>query len=448
MGGQGAFSGAAMMNQFALATSSKETLSTLASDTGGSAYLDANDFAPAFTRVQKDISGYYLLGYESTNTARDGKYRRIGVRLKGAPASLGYTVKARAGYYAGTDFAHLGKEDRERALEDQISSAISSTDLPVVASISWFRTASGKFYVPVSIAIPGEFLHLPEVKTPPPSGAADKRTTSLDLLGAIIDEQGRSVGKIRDTMQFTAEQLAAIGEKSVQYQSGVTNLPSGHFKVKVAVRENTNGIMGTFEFPITIPDLKSQTVRVSPIVLSTQLRAAAFGGFPGGGRGGGPPGGFPGGDFPGGGFPGGGPPMDLASRGGGAFARFTDNPLVRNGQEIVQSLTHTVTQGEPLYVYFEVYDPALDPADNLPQLRTSLAFYRGRVKVFETPVVDHVAIDASERHASIFQFQIPSQDLKPGLYTCQVNLADEVSGKFTFARLAVYVMPRPQQSQQ
>jgi VWFA-related protein len=441
VGGQSAFSGAAMMNQFASATSSKETLNTLASDTGGSAYLDANDFGPAFTRVQKDISAYYLIGYESTNTARDGKYRRIGVRLKNAASTAGYTVKARAGYYAGTDFAHLGKDDRERQLEDQIGAAISSTDLPVVASTSWFRTASGRFYVPVSIAVPGDFLHLPESRTPSAAGTADKRTTSLDLLGAIIDEQGRSVGRIRDTMQFTADELAAIGEKSVQYQSGVTNLPAGHFKVKVAVRENTDGVMGTFEFAITIPDLKSQPVRLSPVVLSTQLRAAAFGGMPppGGGRGGGPPGGgFPGGEFPGAGFP----PIDFASRGGGAFARFTDNPLVHNGQEIVQSLTHTVAHGEPIYLYFEVYDPAVDAADNRPQLRTSLAFYRGRVKVFETPVVDHITVDAADRHAAIFQFQIASEELRPGLYTCQLNLADEVSGKFTFSRLALYVMPR------
>jgi VWFA-related protein len=439
VGGQAAFSGAAMMNQFASAQSSKETLSTLASDTGGSAYLDANDFAPAFTRVQKDISGYYLIGYESTNPLRDGKYRRISVRLKNAAATQGYTVNARAGYYAGTDFAHLGKTDRERQLEDQITSAVSSTDIPVVAATSWFRTASGKFYVPVSIAVPGEFLHLPEGTTAPGPGQPDKRTTSLDLLGAIIDEQGRAVGKIRDTMQFSAAQLAAIGEKSIQYQSGVTNLPAGHFKVKVAVRENADGIMGTFEFPITIPDLKDQPVRLSPILLSTQLRAATLGGMPMPGAGF-PGGGPPGGGFPGGGGPGGGfLPPDMTSRSGGAFARFTDNPLVRNGQEIVQSLTHTVAPGQPIYFYYEVYDPTVDQADNRPQLRTTLAFYRGRVKVFETPVVDHTTIDAADRKAAIFQFQISSSDLKPGLYTCQVNIADEVSRKFTFSRLALYV---------
>jgi hypothetical protein len=131
--------------------------------------------------------------------------------------------------------------------------------------------------------------------------------------------------------------------------------------------------------------------------------------------------------------------MDLAGRGGAPFARFTDNPLVRNGQEIVQSLTHTVPPGQPIYFYYEVYDPTIDQTGNRPQIRTSLAFYRGRVKVFETPVIDHTTLDAADRKASIFQFQISSSDLKPGLYTCQVNVADEVSGKFTFSRLALYI---------
>ena len=135
---------------------------------------------------------------------------------------------------------------------------------------------------------------------------------------------------------------------------------------------------------------------------------------------------------------------DMASRGGGAFARITENPLLRNGQEIVQSLTNTVTAGQQIYIYFEVYDPAIDPADSRPQLRTNLAFYRGRVKVFETPAVDHTALDAADRKAAVFQFQIPASDLKPGLYTCQVNVADEVSGKFAFSRLALFVKaPEP-----
>ncbi len=91
-----------------------------------------------------------------------------------------------------------------------------------------------------------------------------------------------------------------------------------------------------------------------------------------------------------------------------------------------------------MYFYYEVYDPTVDAA-GAPHLTTSLAFYRGRVKVFETPLVDRTTIDDPDRKAVIFQFQVPASELKPGLYTCQVNVVDEIAKRFAFPRLAVYV---------
>jgi VWFA-related protein len=417
-----AFSGRSMLNQFSSLGSSQETLTTLAADTGGEAFLDTNDFSPAFTRVQHDMSAYYLLGYSSTNPAQDGKFRRISVTLKHPVA--GYQVDARRGYYAPTDFMHLRKEDRERQLEDQISAAVSSTDLPVVASTSWFRVSGDRFYVPVSVAVPGSAVHLPA------ADAKDRGEATIDLLGVVTDEQGRSVGRIRDAMRIPAAQAGDLAGKQLQYQSGVL-LPAGHFKVKVAARENTDGTMGTFEFPITIPDLQTEPVKVSPVVFSTQIRVLNGAGRGFRGRAGGfGPGGF------GRGF---GGPGFRSERGGGAqWSANSQNPLLRDGQEIVQSLTHVATPGQPMYFYYEVYDPAVS-ASGAPKIDTSLAFYRGRVKVFETPVVERTTIDAPDRHAVIFQFELPANDLKPGLYTCQVNVIDEVSGRFAFPRLAVYV---------
>ncbi len=215
--------------------------------------------------------------------------------------------------------------------------------------------------------------------------------------------------------------------RSCSDQSGVP-LPAGHYKVKVAVREDTDGTLGTFEFPIVVPDLKDVPVKVSSVVLSTQLRRAGRGAGRGGLGGG-----------PGGRGAGGFGPSGFASRGGAGFGQ-TENPLIHDGQEIVQSLTHVVKPTDQMYFYYEVYDPATGTAAAAnPQLRTSLAFYRGKVKVFETPAVDHDVVDAPDRHASVFQFQLPASDLKPGLYTCQVNVIDEVSGKFAFPRIAIYV---------
>ena len=79
-GGVGAFTGSAVTQQFTQLAAQQETLTTLASDTGGTAFLDSNDFGEAFGKVTKDISSYYILGFASTNPDKDGRYRRISVQ--------------------------------------------------------------------------------------------------------------------------------------------------------------------------------------------------------------------------------------------------------------------------------------------------------------------------------------------------------------------------------
>ncbi len=80
--GVSAYSGQSTLNALNSNFTTQETLVTLASDTGGRAFLDSNDFSKIFKGVQQDTSTYYLLGYHSTNPARDGRYRRIVVKIK------------------------------------------------------------------------------------------------------------------------------------------------------------------------------------------------------------------------------------------------------------------------------------------------------------------------------------------------------------------------------
>jgi len=377
-GGVAAFSGRGVANQFAQLSAQQETLSTLASDTGGTAFTDTNDFGEAFTKVVKDISSYYILGFASTNGSKDGRFRRIVVRLKNKP---GTKLEAREGYYADRDFAHTAKTDRETLLQEQLLTQIPATDVPLFVTAGWFRLATDKYYVPVSLAVPGSAV--------PPS--PDKVT--LDVAGFIRDERGFPVGRIRDTLTVPPAGADGLAARQVLYQTGVT-LPPGRFSLKVVVRENTTGQMGTFETPIVVPELKNASVRVSSVVLSTQLQNA---------------------------------PAN----------RKTVSPLVRDGIELVPNLTHIVGRDQRLYFYYEVYEPGAE--NGAPQLRTNLAFYRGKVKVFETPVVDRTQIDAADRRAAIFQFDVPADSFKSGLYTCQVNIIDEVAGTFAFPRLELYV---------
>jgi len=88
---------------------------------------------------------------------------------------------------------------------------------------------------------------------------------------------------------------------------------------------------------------------------------------------------------------------------------------------------------------FAIFVIAVAAAEAAVGLGIILAFYRNKVKVFETPVVERTQVDSPDRHAAIFQFEVPADSFKPGLYTCQINIIDEVSGHFAFPRLEVYV---------
>ncbi len=377
--GNAMFSGRGMRQQFEQLASSQDTLTSLAADTGGRAFTDSNDFGEAFARVQVDMSAYYLLGYSTTNPTKDGQFRRIQVRVK----HDGYKVEARSGYYAERDFTHTSRNDRESQLQDQMFSALSSTDLPVLVTAGWFRLAPDKYYVPVSVTVPGSAI--------PVANATD--AVSLDVLGMVLDEQGRPVGRFRETLKLPPGTGKTLAGKQVLYQSGVT-LPPGRFSVKVVARENTDGQIGSFQAPINVPELKTAPMKVSSVVLSTQLEAASKG--------------------------------------------KTDNPLVRDGVQLLPNLTHVVDKDQKLFFYYEVYEPATTDGA-APELRTSLAFYRGKVKVLETPVVERTKIDAPDRKASLFQFELPPDSFKPGLYTCQINIIDAVAGKFDFPRLVFFV---------
>ena len=379
-GGVGLFSGQSVRQQFQQLTSSQDSLTTLAADTGGRAFTDSNDFGEAFTRAQRDLSAYYLIGYGSTNGTKDGRFRRIEVKV----SRRNTRVEARNGYYAERDFAHTTRQDREGILEEQLNAAVSLTDLPLVVGTGWFRQDATRFYVPIAMAVPGSAVPAP------PAGNAAK--VAFDVRGIVRDEQGRTVGRIRDTLDVPAGENGSLAGRLVLYQSGVT-LPPGRFSVKVVVRENAAGTVGSFEAPIAVPQLRDAGIKVSPPVMSTQLQPAS--------------------------------------------RERTANPLVRDGVQLLPNLTRTVGRNQNVYFYFEVYDPAL--ADGAPDVRTSLAFYRGNVKVYETPVVERTMIDDAARKAVLFQLEVPASAFTPGTYTCQVNVIDAVAGKVAFPRLTFQV---------
>ena len=387
--GVSAYSGQSMQNAFDSNFSSQETLVTLAGDTGGRAYLDSNDFGKIYKGVQNDTSTYYMLGYHSTNPARDGRYRHITVKLK----QPGMKVEYRKGYYAPSDYKHSNDEDRERQLDEELASDLPSTDLHVYFTASYFRVGDDKFSIPVSLVVPGSEI--------PFAQKSDQDKATLDIIGVITDEKKRPITDIRDTVKLAVNTNAEVRRKNVQYNTRLF-LPAGKYHAKFVLRENQSGLMGSFETDLNIPDFKNIPLKMSSVVLANQVQPAGKG-------------------------------------------KNNGDPLVRDGSEVIPNVTHVFSSGQHLYLYYEVYDPAKPSGQEKVaeksdiKLLTSVAFFQGKAKAYETPLLEAKQINTQNRHAAVFQLDVPLTQLKPGFYTCQVNVVDDAAGKFLFPRLAMLV---------
>jgi VWFA-related protein len=390
--GTGAFNGGALTNNMNANLATQEIMSTLSVDTGGKAFLDSNDFAPAFAQVQRDTSAYYAIGFHSSNAARDGRYRKLTIKVNRPNVKLEF----RPGYYAPADFQHAGKEDHERDLDEQLASDLPATDMAVYLDALYFRLDDNRFFVPVSLIVPGS--QIPFVKGgDPKSRESDKAT--LDIIGTVIDEAKRPIGQARETVKLNLDPALQARQKNIQYTTSF-NLPPGKYRLKFVVRENQTGQMGSFEAEITLPEMKKAPLKMSSIVLASMRQPSK-----------------------------------------------KQSPLVRGGQEYVPNISHVFRRDQHLYLLYEIYSPVREKAAvDAPKgtkaginLLSSLELIQGSTKVYETPLVQAKAVNVEGRDAVAIELDVPLSGLKPGQYVGQLNVIDDAAGSFAFPRFAVLV---------
>ena len=396
-GGQGMYSGSSQRTAQSNFQGQQETLHTLATDTGGKALLDNNDLSLGMVQAQKDISSYYILGYYSANTATDGHYRRIKVQVN---RNLSARLDYRTGYFASKEFKQFTTGDRERQLQEALLLGDPVTDLTVAVEVNYFRLGRDRYFVPVSVKIPGSDIELAR------KGGAD--STRLDFIGEVKDAKGMLQGTVRDdiAVKLKGETAGQLATRNLEYDTGFTLQP-GTYTLKFLARENETGKMGTFETKFVVPDLTSEQkyLPLSSVVLSYQREylAAAVG---------------------------------SVERDKKLLAA---NPLIQDNQKLIPSVTRVFRQDQDMYVYLEAYQPA---AGKTELMVASVSFYRGKVKAFETaPLKITEGLNAKSKAVPV-AFSVPLGKLQPGRYTCQVNVFNPSEQKFAVWRSAVVLLPR------
>lgn len=379
----------------------QETFYTLAADTGGKALLDSNDLTVGMARVQKDISSYYMLTYSSSNPAEDGKYRRIQVKLAPKLAALRPKLDYRQGYFAPTSFARMSAGNKEAQLQEALQSANPVTDLQMAVEVDYFRLAKGKYFVPVSVRIPGSALAF--------RNKGSKAATELDFIGEIRDARDRPVSAMRDTipLKVTAETAGEVGRRQIQYDTGFT-LGPGKYRLRFVARENGEGKVGTFEAPFTVPDLGSgSALRLSSVILSNQVQ----------------------------------PLQEQIAGAKNSKKLLAEDPLVDEaGRKLVPNVTRVFRPGQNLFVYFELYDPGVMQTPDLASVTATVAFYQGDKKVFETPAVSVNRLNPKRPGVVPLRLQAALQGLPAGEYVCQVNVIDQLGHKFAFPRSSIVLL--------
>jgi VWFA-related protein len=395
-GGVGMFSG-----RFAdtMATSfqrSQDSLYALAKDTGGRAMFDYNDLSAGIVQAAESMTSYYLVGYYSSHTAADGRFRRVRVSLNGGlEADLVY----RQGYFGEKSYAKFTAADKERQLEDALMLEDPITDIPMAMEVNYFQLNRAQYFVPVAVKIPGSELALAQ------RGGA--RRTLIDFIGIVKDDYGYTIQNVRDKLDIRLDEdtAAQLAMRPIQYETGFTLLP-GKYVLKLLARDAETGRIGTYQAAFTVPNLlrEERRVPISTVVLGSQRV----------------------------------PLTDSLYTVKQKTSADDVNPLVFDGQKLIPSVTRVFSRSRELHVFLQAYQRT---ATVTQPLVAFVSFYRGQVKAFETPpfaVSD--GLDPRTRAVPL-RFSLSVAELPPGQYDCQVTVLDPTGQKAAFWQAPIVLVP-------
>jgi len=241
---------------------SQDSLRVLASSTGGFAAVNRNDFDSAFDRIVAENSSYYMLGFYSTNERRDGRYRKLEVRIK----RPGLRVRNRSGYY----------EARGRAPSQPVASASPTALSPAVA---------GALGSPLPMSgVPIKVFAAPYKGTAPDAAVAlafevDVRNLDfvekdgtfneqVEVAYTALNSNGKAFPGERHTVSLAMkpDTYERVKTRGLRVLSQIS-LPPGRYQVRVAAG-NRSGKAGSVVYDLEVPDFSKEAFSMSGVSLT------------------------------------------------------------------------------------------------------------------------------------------------------------------------------------
>ena len=359
----------------------QDSLRVLSDETGGFAVVNNNDTAGMFQRLVEENSSYYVLGYYPTNDRRDGRFRKIEVRVN----RPGVKVSARRGYVAPRGRAQetklAGPNDASAELREAISSPVPVAGLPLAATASVFKGPDNKGAVVISITIGGRDLALVE------NNGTFKNDLEISWLAS--DAKGKVFPGERNTVNLALkpDTVARVRTSGFRVITSM-DLPPGRYQLRIAAREANTRRAGAVFYDVDVPDFSRERLSISGLALTSMASGVA-----------------------------------PTARPKDPLVKLLPGPL---------STYRDFVQNDEVALFTEVYETGGGPAHKV-EIRLNLQAEGGQ-SVFQT----REERDSSELKGSSggygFSARIPLRDIAPGLYVLRVEAESRIADRLTASR--------------
>jgi VWFA-related protein len=244
----------------------QDSLRTLSEETGGFAVVNTNDFATSFDRIVRDQSSYYVLAYYPTNDKRDGRYRKIEVKV----TRPGLEVRARKGYVAPRGKAEppemVSTAGTSPALREALNSPLPDAGFPMAVQAASFKGTAPDASVLIVAQLGGQQLKFVDQQ------GSLHETVEVSVIA--VDASGKIRGGDRVELQLsprpqTRQAMDAFGLRVFSR----LDLPPGRYQLRVGGRAVNAGKVGTVYYDLEVPDVSKTPIALSGVLLTSRLAA-------------------------------------------------------------------------------------------------------------------------------------------------------------------------------
>lgn len=244
----------------------RDGLHAVAEETGGFLVESVNDLGAGLQRIARDTETYYLLAYAPTDTRHDGRFRKIEVRL---PGHTDLEVRTRAGYYARDEReekkqakqAGAPGERAARELLGALASLYPRSEVPLRLAADYVSQGSAGQLMLLSAHV--------DLSAARFRRDGENHVARLVLVGTVYDADGAptvSLDPQSVDLRLDGAQLERAQREGLKYEKALP-LPPGLYEVRLAVRDDASGDLGSASVRVALPDLSDGALRIAGPIL-------------------------------------------------------------------------------------------------------------------------------------------------------------------------------------